>query len=137
MTFIKAACSEEDDWQGFSFSSLLLHKRCPLCMQPGFLGQDQWQHLFCGCPAARELAACVGLGFVPLMCRRLGALLALYTASHHPATLVKVVMEHVRMQHRQVQGLGSIEDTCSISTNAFSVIVSACSSDFDFGCVAA
>ena len=71
------------------------------------------------------------------MSRCLGASLALYTVSHHLVALVKVQIEHLRMQYCQSQGLGSIEDTRSISAAAVSVTVSACSYDSNFGFIAA
>ena len=58
------------------------------------------------------------------MCRKApeSTSLALHTASHHLAALVKDSMEYVRMQHCQSQGLGSIENACSISTHAVSTL---------------
>ena len=69
------------------------------------------------------------------MSRYLGVSLALYTVSHHLAALVKVLMEHLRMQDLGDQGTGGIGGKCSISTDAVSVTVGARSSDSNYGYV--
>ena len=95
--FLVAACSQEDDWDGLTFSTLLDHDRCPLCGMHGFRVGDQWAHLLISCEGVGATQVGRRYGFVQHVCRALGVPLAYFSMSHHVASLMIGLLHHVKL----------------------------------------
>ena len=84
------------------------------------------------CSSCRAVASTRNLQFVLTACASLGLPLALFTMSHHVASLVKVLMEHLSACHcPQVVASEYRDDTNSISSEV--AMADVCSNDSDFG----
>ena len=87
--FLVAACSQEDDWGGLTFSALLDHDRYPLCGLHGYRAGDQWAHLLTSCKGFSATQVGHHYAFVQHVCRALGVPLAYFNMSHHVASLIR------------------------------------------------
>ena len=95
--FLVAACSQEDDWDGLTFSALLDHDRCPLCGMHGFRAGDQWAHLLISCEGVGATQVGHHYEFAQHVCRALGVPLAYFSMSHHVASLMIGLLHHVKL----------------------------------------
>ena len=107
---------------------LLDHLQCPFCACPGFHGLRRWEHLLTECLSCRALASTRDLQFVPTACASLGLPLDLFTMSHHVASFVKLLMEHLSACHcPQVVPPECRDDTssipCEVATADFVVMI--------------
>ena len=98
LQFPVSACSSEQ-WRGISFGVLLLHVQCPLCgVETGDV-DETWEHLLHHCSGSGHVAESMGLQFLCPACRALGVPLLLYSMSHHVATFIWALLQHVHHQH--------------------------------------
>ena len=73
-----------------------------------------WEHYLCHCTEVASLAMGKQMSFLQEAFRVLGLSLALYSMSHHVATLVWVILQQINMQHRAtVRVPGNSMDTGS------------------------
>ena len=132
LSFLRAACCNEEDWDGHSFSMLLDHLQCPFCDCPRYCGLQRWEHLLTECQSCKAMAFTWDLKFVPAACDSLGLSLALFTMSHHMASFVWLLMEHLQACHCPRVVLSECRDeTSSISSEVATAAI--CSNDSDFG----
>ena len=89
-----AACSQEDDWGGLTFSALLDHDRCHLCGMHGYRAGNQWAHLLTSCKGVATTQVGHRYAFVRHVCRALGVPLAYFSMSHHVASLMRGLLLH-------------------------------------------
>ena len=94
MHFLVAACSQEDEWGGLTFSALLDHDGCPLCGIQGYRAGDQWAHLLTSCEGVGTMQVGYYYIFVQHVCKALGVPLAYFSMSHHVASLMRELLLH-------------------------------------------
>ena len=88
---------------------------CLLCGAATGNVDDIWEHLLCHCSGSERVAEDKGLQFLPPACRALGVSLTLYSMTHHVATFVWALLQHVHHQHCAFPALmDSSTDTGSI-----------------------
>ena len=92
--FLVAACSQEGDWGGLTFSALLDHDRCPLCGMHGDRVGDQWVHLLTSCEGVGGMQVGLRYAFVQHVCRAVGVPLAYFNVNHHVASLMRGLLQH-------------------------------------------
>ena len=92
--FLVAACSQEDDWGGLTFSALLDHDSYPICGMHGYRAGDQWAHLLTSCESVGTMQVGCHYTFVQHICRALGVPLANFSMRHHVASLMRGLLQH-------------------------------------------
>ena len=79
-----------------------------------------WEHYLCYCTEVASLAMGKQMSFLQEACRVQGISLALYSMSHHVATLVWVILQKVHRQHRSTvrvsESMGTGSCSRSVST---------------------
>ena len=75
------------------------HAQCPLCGADIRDADAIWEHLLCHCSGSEHVAEVMGLQFLRPACRVLGVFLLLYSMSHHVATFIWALLQHVHHQH--------------------------------------
>ena len=77
---------------GLSLATAVEHTHCPLCGQLLAGASAYWEHYLCHCTEVASLAMGKQMFFFQEACRVLGMSLALYSMSHHVATLVWAIL---------------------------------------------
>ena len=75
------------------------YAQCPLCGADIGDADAIWEHLLCYCSGSEHVAEDMGLQFLRPACRALGVSLLLYSMSHHVATFIWALLQHVHHQH--------------------------------------
>ena len=89
-----AACSQEDERGGLTFSALLDHDRCSFCGIQGYRAGNQWAHLHTSCKGVGTMQVGYYYAFVQQVCRALGVPPAYFSMSHHVASLMRGQLLH-------------------------------------------
>ena len=96
--FLLAACSS-DTMYDLSFATVMQNSHCPRCGQSIAGSSTCWELYLCHCTEVASLAMVKQMSFLQEADRVLGTSLALYSMSHHVATLVWAILLQVHVQH--------------------------------------